>query len=975
MATFSDDFTGTGDLSSDWTRISGGSLARVADKAHGSDMFGDLAVWNTPCDSNDQHVEVEFDFDQPGQPALFICNDGSFSYPFPTGYYLVFYTGGNLYQFVRNGTVITDSVATGFSGGVHTIRLSHDGAGAVTYSIDGGTPGAVYTDSTPLTDLQVGFGWGFFGFSGENADADNFAAGDNGAAGPANYNETNRLIDITATITSTDSFSGVTHNDETNRSVDIAASVTSTDTYSGDAGGALYSDDFNRADGAPGSDWTLMSSGNYAITSNQLVKQAGGSDYIIWAGGALPSPDHYIQAKVYNSSVEYNVLCARSAGGESSCYQGFWSVGGAFWQISRSVGGASTLVGSSATESAPADGTVVRLEVEGTEIRLYANGVLKASGTNTEITTGTAVGFAGTHIGTGTTFDDFEAGELGAPIGPIDETNRPINIVATVTSTDVGPPVHYTDTNLAVNITATITSTDAVHIAIIQEGFRWRNDNGSETTATWKAAQDTNTSLAIASPVRLRVLVDNPDPAAYTLYYKKTTDSTWLLVPVGSGGGDPVYVTTSANITADGEDTTAQLTAPTGKTTADFAVGRMWDDENGIDIVPGDYAFAEPFNSLSRWTPARQRSVGFFLSPAPTGWCQDFTPASLDNVEPPNDIAIVSSQVWLGCGSQNYGDTTIRCNQPMEFASGGTIEVDVWVPPFGEGLRGWPHLTVTADPYTCPSAKSDNSGGPTARYGFEVRFNHGSGVWEGGFRPAPQTVVWDEYAETLDTDGGIGRPINSTPHVMTHVRIEFDHSHIDIYADDALWYAHDWTLPTELTSGWIYLASHNHATIKYGFGANNYSIYDNLRFSGTVLPLRRCWKVPDPVTPITVSDPDSVGLDGVDIGWYMPVTVTILSVPAGVTSARLLCTTGAFGGFVDGSTTLTYSLNGNTAHANTYPEWNGTTLTNTGVSLWSIPVTLSELVTGSNTVSFTHSTISGPTPYLSNVQLLTEGGS
>ena len=76
--------------------------------------------------------------------------------------------------------------------------------------------------------------------------------------------------------------------------------------------------------------------------------------------------------------------------------------------------------------------------------------------------------------------------------------------------------------------------------AIIQEGFRWRNDDGSQTTATWKAAQDTNTSLALATSVRLRVLLDanvNPPPTPFTLYYKKTTDSTWLPVPVGAGGG------------------------------------------------------------------------------------------------------------------------------------------------------------------------------------------------------------------------------------------------------------------------------------------------------------------------------------------------------------------------------------------------------------------------------------------------------
>lgn len=41
-----------------------------------------------------------------------------------------------------------------------------------------------------------------------------------------------------------------------------------------------------------------------------------------------------------------------------------------------------------------------------------------------------------------------------------------------------------------------------------QEGFRWRNDDGSETTATWKAAQDTDLTALLSANVRLRTIVD-----------------------------------------------------------------------------------------------------------------------------------------------------------------------------------------------------------------------------------------------------------------------------------------------------------------------------------------------------------------------------------------------------------------------------------------------------------------------------------
>jgi len=49
---------------------------------------------------------------------------------------------------------------------------------------------------------------------------------------------------------------------------------------------------------------------------------------------------------------------------------------------------------------------------------------------------------------------------------------------------------------------------------IEQEGFRFRNDDGSESAATWKANQDTNITLAANTAFRLRFLLKatgNPD--------------------------------------------------------------------------------------------------------------------------------------------------------------------------------------------------------------------------------------------------------------------------------------------------------------------------------------------------------------------------------------------------------------------------------------------------------------------------------
>lgn len=63
-----------------------------------------------------------------------------------------------------------------------------------------------------------------------------------------------------------------------------------------------------------------------------------------------------------------------------------------------------------------------------------------------------------------------------------------------------------------------------------QEGFRWRNDDGSETTATWAAAQDTDLSAAADVNKRLRVLINaanDPASSAFRLEYKKSTDSIY----------------------------------------------------------------------------------------------------------------------------------------------------------------------------------------------------------------------------------------------------------------------------------------------------------------------------------------------------------------------------------------------------------------------------------------------------------------
>lgn len=73
-----------------------------------------------------------------------------------------------------------------------------------------------------------------------------------------------------------------------------------------------------------------------------------------------------------------------------------------------------------------------------------------------------------------------------------------------------------------------------------QTHFRARNDDGSETTATWYAAQDTNFTAPLSTNLRLRMQVDtaggDTPSQAYQLEYKKSTEATWIKVPTGGVG-------------------------------------------------------------------------------------------------------------------------------------------------------------------------------------------------------------------------------------------------------------------------------------------------------------------------------------------------------------------------------------------------------------------------------------------------------
>lgn len=164
-------------------------------------------------------------------------------------------------------------------------------------------------------------------------------------------------------------------------------------------------DDFNRADGGLGANWAIIPGGSaLAIASNRVTAPGAGcmGNHV----SQVASADHYAQATLL-PSVEMSVL-VRVDITTGDFYMGRWGAGATGWEIFRRLGGVYTQI-AVASEAAPASGTVLRMEVQGSALRLYAGGALKVSTTDSNIVGFRRVGMRGN---SGAVADNFAAGSL-----------------------------------------------------------------------------------------------------------------------------------------------------------------------------------------------------------------------------------------------------------------------------------------------------------------------------------------------------------------------------------------------------------------------------------------------------------------------------------------------------------------------------------------------------------------------------------
>ena len=117
--------------------------------------------------------------------------------------------------------------------------------------------------------------------------------------------------------------------------------------------------------------------------------------------------------------------------------------------------------------------------------------------------------------------------------------------------------------------------------ALNQSAYRWRNDDGTETTATWRAGENTAiTGVSLTEIIRLRMEIEETNSVAATVNARlefssdatACTGGTWTALDMTTTAW---RVTDSANITNAGA-TTAQLAG----SARPFVAGRIFDTQN-----------------------------------------------------------------------------------------------------------------------------------------------------------------------------------------------------------------------------------------------------------------------------------------------------------------------------------------------------------------------------------------------------------
>jgi hypothetical protein len=170
------------------------------------------------------------------------------------------------------------------------------------------------------------------------------------------------------------------------------ANVTNVAVTCAASSGASASDDFNRANGALGANWTATSDGSMSIASQQVIGTAGAVTGDIRTGETYPS-DQFSQIQVTSTALSGGGWVAAAVRLQNSGQNGYaglyyWNYGSPELLLFKRSGGGWTQLGTAYNSGVLAAGTQVQIMAVGSTISLLQNGVTRVSVTDTSFTGG-----------------------------------------------------------------------------------------------------------------------------------------------------------------------------------------------------------------------------------------------------------------------------------------------------------------------------------------------------------------------------------------------------------------------------------------------------------------------------------------------------------------------------------------------------------------------------------------------------------
>lgn len=282
-------------------------------------------------------------------------------------------------------------------------------------------------------------------------------------------------------------------------------------------------DSFTRADGALGSNWTSCGgNAGYTVIGNAAAPSSAQVEEAVFWNPISFANDQFAEATITtvasNAFIGVAVRCSTGSGGS---YYGFYADNSTRYLV-RVVNGAYTSLATLGTGFANND--VVRLEVTGSTLSAYINGVLWTSTTDTNLTSGSP-GLTSWANNTSARLDDFTAADLSTTI----------NFSATVTGTSTTPDTAalLVSRPLSATVTGTSSTPDTIELVHITRPASdvnvnsWTTESGG-TSNLYQSIDEVNANDSdyVRSPV-------SPSASAYRVRLAAMTDpGVYTNVPI-----------------------------------------------------------------------------------------------------------------------------------------------------------------------------------------------------------------------------------------------------------------------------------------------------------------------------------------------------------------------------------------------------------------------------------------------------------